>query len=317
MSGDNMTAYPLTPVRYRAFDKNGQPLIGGQVFAYEAGSTTTEKDTYSDKGMQNLNTYPVILDDTGSASIYISGDYFFQVFDAEGNLIEEGDGIADAESIAQALIDDNSGGANNLEQRVSDLETARDEHTDQINDLIDDTDGLRTDLDKEVKTDRDAAIKAAVDAAKKALADDFEDRLKDLASSFDDELSKVKIPIGDPYISLSNVNPKTTLGYGEWMLISKGRAIVGLSDATADPGWTKTVGSTFGEFDHVLTKGELPKINARGIKNQSRYWQYGPEKRPDEGFIPNWDDANSMSGNDEPHNNVQPSMVFAIWKRTA
>ncbi|MCU4389896.1 hypothetical protein KTH73_04030 [Acinetobacter courvalinii] len=312
-----MTAYPLTPVRYRALDKNGKPLIGGRVYAYEAGSTTTEKDTYSDKSMQSVNTWPVVLDDTGSASIYISGDYFFQVFDADGNLIEEGDGIADAESIAQALIDGSSGSANNLEQRVTDLETARDEHTDQINNLIDETGELKTALEKEVDTDRDAAIKTAVDAAKAALKTEFEEQLADVISGFDTELSKIKIPIDGVYISLSNVDPKNTLGYGSWLLISKGQAIVGLSDLPADPGWTKTVGSTFGAFDHVLTQGQLPRINVRGVKNQTRYWQYGSEKRPDEGFIPNWDDGNSMSGNDEPHNNVQPSMVFAIWKRTA
>lgn len=312
-----MTAYPLTPVRYRAFDKNGQPLIGGQVFAYESGSTTNEKNTYSDKGMESLNTWPVILDDMGSASIYISGDYFFQVFDAEGNLIEEGDGIADAESIAQALIDGNSGSASNLEQRVTDLESARDEHTDQINDLLDTTADLQEQVKSEVETDRDAAIKAAVDAAKTALADVFQGKLDALEEQFGEDLEKVKIPIDGIYISLTNVDPKTILGYGSWLAISKGRAIVGLSDVAADPNWTKTVGSTFGEYDHILTKEELPKITAKAVKLQSMYWQYGPQKRPDEGFIPNWDEANSMSGEDKAHNTVQPSMVFAIWKRTA
>lgn len=311
------SAYPLAPVKYRALDKNGQPLIGGQVFAYESGSTTEPKDTYPDRSMESLNTWPVILDDTGSAAIYISGDYYFRVFDAEGNLIEEGDGIADAESIAQALIDGNSGSANNLEQRVSDLETARDEHTDQINDLIDETDLLRTDLDKEVNTDRDAAISAAVNAAKAELIEDFEEQLADVVSQFDTELNKVKIPVDGIYISLSNVNPATTLGYGTWQLTSKGRAIVGLSDVVADPNWTKTIGSTFGAYAHQLTKAELPSTTVKPVKVQSWNWQYGPGKQPDEGFIPNWDNSNSLGGNDEPHNNVQPSMVFAIWRRTA
>jgi len=312
-----MTAHPLTPVRYRAFDKNGLPLTGGRVFAYEAGSTTNEKDTYSDKGMKSLNTWPVILDDTGSASIYISGDYFFQVFDAQGNLIEEGDGIADAESIAQALIDGNSGSASNLEQRVTDLESARDEHTDQINELNDTSDDLKEKVKNEVEKDRDAAIKKAVETATKDLTKEFESQIDKLAEQFDKELEKVKIQIDGIYISLTNVDPKTILGYGSWLLISKGRAIVGLSDVAADPNWTKIVGSTFGEYDHTLTKEELPKFNARAVKVQSWNWQYGPGKRPDEGFIPNWDEANSMSGEDKPHNTVQPSMVFAIWKRTA
>ena len=312
-----MTAHPLTSVRYRAFDKNGLPLIGGRVFAYEAGSTTNEKDTYSDRGMESLNTWPVILDDTGSASIYISGDYFFQIFDVEGNLVEEGDGIADAEYIAQALIDGSSGSASNIEQRVTDLELARDEHTDLINDLNDTTNDLQEQVKKEVEKDRDAAIKAAVDAAKAALAEAFQEKLDGLEEQFGLDLEKVKIPIDGVYVSLSNVDPKITLGYGSWLAISKGRAIVGLSDVAGDPGWTKTVGGTFGEYDHILTKEELPKITARGVKVQSRYWQYGPQKRDDEGFIPNWDDASSMSGDDKAHNTVQPSMVFAIWKRTA
>lgn len=308
-----MTAHPLTPVKYRAFDKNGQPLIGGQVFAYEAGSTTTEKNTYSDKGMESLNTWPVILDDMGSASIYISGDYFFQVYDADGNLIEEGDGIADAESIAQALIEGSSGGASNIEQRVTDLETARDEHTDQINDLDDKATDLQEQVTKEVGTDRDAAIEAAVNAAKNALTETFNDQLDAVIEQFDTEIEKLKIKVGDPYISLSNADPASTLGYGTWMLISKGRAIVGLSDNAPDPGWTKVIGSTFGEYDHVLIRDELPKFKlgfdiadqdtsggsiADGSNNSGSSKAYTEEL-----------------GEDEPHNNVQPSMVFAIWKR--
>lgn len=186
-----MTAHPLALVRYRAFDQNGQPLIGGQVFAYEAGSTTSPKDTYSDRSMGTLNQWPVTLDDAGSAPIYISGDYFFQVFDADGNLIEEGDGIADAESIAQALIEGTSSSAAIIEQRVTDLETARDDHTDQINQLDDDTTSLRTDLNKEVNTDRNAAITAANTALKAEIDQDF----TDFTTAVDDTLTAMSVKI--------------------------------------------------------------------------------------------------------------------------
>jgi ATP-dependent protease HslVU (ClpYQ) peptidase subunit len=309
-----MTAYILSPVRFRAFDKNGQPLIGGQVFAYEAGSTTTEKDTYSDKSMENLNTYPVILDDTGSASIYISGDYFIQIFDADGNLIEEGDGIADAESVAQALINGSSSGSANVEQRVTDLEEARDEHTDQINDLTDTTDDLSLQLKTEVETERDKAIKAAVDAAKTALTKDYEEQIAEVILKFDEALDKIKIPIDGVYIALSNADPKTTLGYGTWLMVSKGRAIVGLSDVVADPGWTKTIGSTHGAYDHKLTVDELPAHDHDFPAQQGDNYASSA--------VTNTNDVGqrfrtNKTGGDQAHNNVQPSMVFAIWKRTA
>ncbi|MCH7295477.1 phage baseplate protein [Acinetobacter higginsii] len=301
-----MTAYPLTPVRYRAFDKNGEPLIGGQVFAYEAGSTTNEKDTYSDKSMQNLNTWPVVLDDMGSASIYISGDYFFQVFDEHGSLIEEGDGIADAESIAQALIDGNSGGGNNLEQRVTDLETARDEHTDQINDLIDDTGQLRTDLNKEVETDRDAAIKAAVDSAKATLKEEFDLKLAGVA-----EVSK--LPVGSIYLTLDATNPSDLLDYGTWTLVAQGKAIVGLSNSISDPAWTKILGGSYGSYDVALTADQNGKHN-HGIGYSTNINGQGTIDGGSSGVTGT--NQTDFSGEGDPHNNVQPSMVFAIWRRT-
>lgn len=207
-----MTAHPLALVRYRAFNQNGQPLIGGQVFAYEAGSTTSPKDTYSDRSMGTMNTWPVILDDAGSAPIYISGDYFFQVFDADGNLIEEGDGIADAESIAQALIEGTSGSAAIIEQRVADLETARDEHTDQINDLIDDTTNLRSDLNKEVETDRNAAITAAINTLEASLTAEFEDQLADVNAKVEDNTNNKFDKTGGTITGEVTLQSKLNLG---------------------------------------------------------------------------------------------------------
>ncbi|WP_436872294.1 phage baseplate protein [Acinetobacter haemolyticus] len=296
-------AYPLAPVKYRAFDKNGAPLIGGQVFAYESGSTTEPKDTYPDRSMESLNTWPVILDDTGSAAIYISGDYYFRVFDAEGNLIEEGDGVADPESVAQALIDGSSGGANNLEQRVADLEDARDEHTDQINELIDDTAQLRIDLSKEVETDRDAAIEAAIEA----LTQTFN-------AAIDEALESMRIKVGDIHISTMATDPATKLGYGTWELVAKGKAIVGLSDVSTDPAWTKILGGTAGTYDVALTANQNGPHD-HGIQFSVNTSGTGTIDAKSGGVTGSA--STDSSGQGEPHNNVQPSMVFAIWRRTA
>ncbi len=307
-----MTAYPLGVVRFRAFDKNGQPLIGGQVFAYEAGSTSVEKDTYLDKSAQHLNTWPVVLDDAGSAAIYISGDYYLQIFDAEGNLIEEGDGIADAESIAVGVMNGSSGGAADLQQRVSDLEFARDEHTDQINALTDQVTDLKDQLKAEIDTERNKAIKTAIDTAKATLTEEFTEKLADAVSEFNRTVEQLRIKVGGVFISLIEENPATQLGYGTWQLVSKGQAIVGLSDNVLDPTWVKTVGMTFGSYDETLTIEQIPAHDHTGVVNASNESYAGGN-----GTRFTSDGKSNKTGGGKSHNNVQPSMVFAIWKRTA
>lgn len=64
-------AQPLTAVRYREFDDNGDPLAGGKVYTYLAG-TTTPQATYSDSDGTTPNTNPVVLDADGAAVIYLA-----------------------------------------------------------------------------------------------------------------------------------------------------------------------------------------------------------------------------------------------------
>ena len=59
---------PWIPARY--FDDNGDPLNGGKLFAFLAG-TSTPADTYNDPGGTVLNPHPVIMDDAGYANIYL------------------------------------------------------------------------------------------------------------------------------------------------------------------------------------------------------------------------------------------------------
>jgi hypothetical protein len=67
-------------------DNNGVPLNGGKVYFY-IPNTTTFKNTYQDEAQTILNTNPVVLDSSGRASIWGTGDYRQQVYDSNGNLI--------------------------------------------------------------------------------------------------------------------------------------------------------------------------------------------------------------------------------------
>jgi hypothetical protein len=64
----------MTPPKVQFLDDNGDPLSGGKVYAYSAG-TSTPKDTYTDAGAGTPNANPVILDSAGRADIWLSGSY--------------------------------------------------------------------------------------------------------------------------------------------------------------------------------------------------------------------------------------------------
>lgn len=67
-------------------DNNGIPLASGSVFFYIPG-TTTFKTTWEDPAQTIPNANPVILDASGRAIIYGSGQYRQRVLDVNGNLI--------------------------------------------------------------------------------------------------------------------------------------------------------------------------------------------------------------------------------------
>jgi len=57
------------------FDANGDPLVGGRLYSYIAG-TTTPQATYTDESGSTTNTNPVILDSRGEASVWFgAGTY--------------------------------------------------------------------------------------------------------------------------------------------------------------------------------------------------------------------------------------------------
>lgn len=64
--------------KYSAFDNNGDPLVGGLLFVYAAG-TSTPATTYADVDLLVPNTNPIVLDAGGRATVFLAaGSYKFE-----------------------------------------------------------------------------------------------------------------------------------------------------------------------------------------------------------------------------------------------
>lgn len=73
-----MSTNPLGSPKFRAFDSNGDPLSGGKLYAYSAG-TTNALDTFTTRAGAVANASPVVLDANGEADVWLSPgvDYKF------------------------------------------------------------------------------------------------------------------------------------------------------------------------------------------------------------------------------------------------
>jgi len=70
---------------FRAFDTNGDPLNGGLLYTYVAGSLTTPKVTYTDASGTVANANPVVLDASGYANVWLdTGAYQFVLKNSSG-----------------------------------------------------------------------------------------------------------------------------------------------------------------------------------------------------------------------------------------
>ena len=135
--------------------------------------------------------------------------------------------------------------------------------------------------------------------------------------------------VGDLYVTTNQDNPNLILGYGTWERFGEGRALVGMSDVnnTAVPDWTKYVHSKYGSYEQTLTANQIPAH--RHQYDDIYYSNYGgtvpvPNNKGSSGQTDGdnaGDTVSRMTGENstanEGHNNVQPSIVVAIWRRVA
>lgn len=83
-----MTAVLSPPMVFQGLTPSGQPLSGGQLSTYVAG-TSTPQATYTDSTQSQPNTNPVILNASGQASVWLdpSLTYKFVLTDSKGNQV--------------------------------------------------------------------------------------------------------------------------------------------------------------------------------------------------------------------------------------
>ncbi len=85
------------------FDNNGDPLSGGKLYTYTAG-TVTPKQTFTNQGGATPNANPLILDSSGRGVMFLDGSYKFRLEDSLGNLIRETDNVT-AFSVQSSTVD--------------------------------------------------------------------------------------------------------------------------------------------------------------------------------------------------------------------
>ena len=134
--------------------------------------------------------------------------------------------------------------------------------------------------------------------------------------------------VGDLYLTTNSGNPSTLLGYGTWEKYGKGRAIVGHTDdvTTNSPDWTKVVDSTFGKYNETLTIDEIPNFRVETPitrpgshpTNNDWTWMADSNGHANDNVTDSVGLMKSMAiGGGKSHNNVQPSVVVFIWRRTS
>lgn len=98
-----------TPPKLQFFDANGNPLAGGKLYSYAAG-TTTPLATYTDAGGGTPNSNPVVLDARGEANVWFgTSQYKLKLTDADDVEIYTVDNLNGADAATLAVLAASSG----------------------------------------------------------------------------------------------------------------------------------------------------------------------------------------------------------------
>lgn len=118
-------------------------------------------------------------------------------------------------------------------------------------------------------------------------------------------------PVGSLYTSTDATNPGTSLGVGTWAAFGQGRVLVG----KASSGTFSSAGATVGTETHVLTISEMPAHTHSSGRTAGTSGSFGLVDSASASSSGTWNTLSTGGGGS--HNNIQPSVVVYMWKRTA
>lgn len=153
-----------------------------------------------------------------------------------------------------------------------------------------------------------------------AMNDATLNKLQKLIKQEIKEKLELSFPIGKTYVTQTDTNPSTILGFGTWERV-KGKVLVGLDEDDTE-GYFDEIGKEGGEKKHTQTIDELAAHEHPYARNQLWYGEPGTTG----GTLGDTSVANaqylnattSTTGGGQPMNVTQPYRVVGyMWIRTA
>ena len=138
-------------------------------------------------------------------------------------------------------------------------------------------------------------------------------------------LYNVIFPVDSIFLTATNINPSTSFTGTQWELVSEGRYLAGIGTGSDKNGGRETISEgsnsdTIGEYNHTLTKAEMPRHDHDISTARRRYGRTNGANKDQSGLF---DPATpvhvstSFEGNSQSHNNTPPYFGVYVWKRTS
>lgn len=123
--------------------------------------------------------------------------------------------------------------------------------------------------------------------------------------------------IGDIYLTTNTTNPSISLGYGTWERYAQGKAIVGVSEQSSDPSWTKGSGAVEGSYNStvVFPYSNWEKEATEISTSKQGVLVVGTGRTEINETLESL--TQSIGDRTQLVSNVQPSITINVWRRIA